>query len=117
MSAEVVARATGSALAARWPVRRCAALSCPRPTYHQANAPRAMPVTQVHGHQDRSPVWKCGDDERHHEREHPQPDADADDRAGGHGQRLDGCRGPEGGEVLLRVGLLGSSRAPAYGAR
>ena len=74
-----------------------------------------MPVTQVHGHQDRSPVWSVGDDERHHEREHPQPDADADDRAGGHGQRLDGRRGPEGGEVLLGWGSCVVT-GPAYGA-
>ena len=36
------------------------ALPRPRPTYHQAKAPSAMPVTHVQGHQERSPVWRAG---------------------------------------------------------
>ena len=32
----------------------------PRPTYHQANAPSVMPVTQAQGHHERSPVCSAG---------------------------------------------------------
>ncbi len=83
-----------------------AALSCPRPTNHQANAPRAMPVTQVHGHQDRSPVWKSGTTSVTTSASTHSPMPTPMIGRVGTASGSTGADGPEGREVLLRAGLL-----------